>query len=230
MARNRGSAAGARKTTTATDKSTPCARARMVRAIAGTAPTPFLYEAGKGSASNHAPLGWLQSGTPEGSTPAKLVRPSETSADDVACLDHRLVPECRGESMRRRRWPSWLRLVVASLVVALGSGSGLPGLVRALAPPVGHVCTCASGGSHGSCPVCNGSHLATPSRLCALRGVPCGEDRLGLGVGCELGVLPGAGEDPRPAFERAGPACQADLAPELAFVEPATPPPRLALG
>jgi hypothetical protein len=65
--------------------------------------------------------------------------------------------------------------LVAILVAMLASGSGLPGLVRALSGASAHVCTCASGGTHASCPVCSPpSRDHRSSRSPEAEGVPCG--------------------------------------------------------
>jgi hypothetical protein len=79
-----------------------------------------------------------------------------------------------------------LQLVVAALVAVLAAGSGVAGLVSALSGPPAHVCTCASGGSHARCPVCNPS-LGRHQR-CAMPlvdGAPCGERSFSVGAGFE---------------------------------------------
>jgi hypothetical protein len=124
---------------------------------------------------------------------------------------------------RERALIPLLRLLVA----VLACGSGLPGLVLALTDAKAHVCTCASGGSHASCPVCNKTlvdeqHSPGPR----VDGVPCGDRRVATGVACDPGVLPAAfvGAPPIRAYLRAP---RAGCAPEeQRFLEPATPPPR----
>src|ERR1700733_14152833 len=70
---------------------------------------------------------------------------------------------------------SRLQIVVAILVAMLGCGNGLSGIVHALNDAASHVCTCANGGDHASCPVCNPvlrEHRA--SSVPALEGAPGG--------------------------------------------------------
>jgi hypothetical protein len=130
--------------------------------------------------------------------------------------------------MKRARAPiPLLRLLVAAVVAVLACGSGLPGLVRTLGEASAHVCTCASGGSHASCPVCNKS-LVDEERSPGPRvdGTPCGDGQVATGFACDPGVLPAAfvGAPPIRAYLRAP---RAGCAPEeQRFLEPATPPPR----
>jgi hypothetical protein len=121
-------------------------------------------------------------------------------------------------------------LAVAASVVAavvLAAGNGLPGLVSALSSSASHVCTCSTGGSHASCPVCNHTLGASPrSERPSVDGAPCGDRRVAAGaladpvLAAPQFVVLAAIEQPRLA--RAG----APHAPPPRHVEPATPPPR----
>jgi hypothetical protein len=130
---------------------------------------------------------------------------------------------------RERALIPLLRLLVAVVVAVLACGSGLPGLLLALGDASAHVCTCASGSSHASCPVCNKT-LVDEERSPGPRvdGAPCGDQRVATGVACDPGVLPAAfvGASPIRAYLRAP---RAGYAPEeQRYLEPATPPPRSA--
>lgn len=135
--------------------------------------------------------------------------------------------------MRTRARPLLLRLVVAALaatlVVALAPGAGLPGLVRALVRAPRHVCTCSTGGTHAACKVCNPS-LARQhrSRVPAFEGLPCGDRRVAVAVAVDpaLGPAPLLGAAP-PFARLAAPAADRFVL-QQPFLEPATPPPRLA--
>ncbi|HLK37048.1 MAG TPA: hypothetical protein VKU41_09890 [Polyangiaceae bacterium] len=137
--------------------------------------------------------------------------------------------------MRPRATSPLLRLIVACLAVALAAGSGLPGLVRALSGISSHVCTCAMGGSHASCPVC--SRALSNGRAISedpvggepqADGVPCGDKRVAVGVAVEPGVLPAGLVGIVPAGEVL-PVPRAECpSPPAPFIEPATPPPRTA--
>lgn len=122
----------------------------------------------------------------------------------------------------------FVRLVIVALVAMLGAGSGLSGLVRALAPSE-HVCTCVSGGSHASCPVCNPAlGRRTHSHSCAIDGVPCGERGGAIQVAGDPAVVappPNVGSCP---FSRASApvATRAELLDVSS--KPTTPPPRIA--
>ncbi|HXX69363.1 MAG TPA: hypothetical protein VEK07_19415 [Polyangiaceae bacterium] len=121
-----------------------------------------------------------------------------------------------------------LRGIVAVLVMLLGAGNGLSGLVRAFAPRE-HVCTCASGGSHASCPVCNPSlGRKTSSRLSTVDGVPCGEPRGAVQVAGDPALAarpPLVAPCPfAPAFAQSAFCRDLDDVP----LEPTTPPPRIA--
>jgi hypothetical protein len=120
-----------------------------------------------------------------------------------------------------------LRIVLAILIAMVAAGKGLPGIVEALHGASAHVCTCASGGDHATCPVCN-PPLAEHSRSFApaARGVPCGDPRVAVGAPGEasplpaplLGLAPGAVWIRAPRPER--------IVIEPVISEPATPPPR----
>src|SRR5580704_10164856 len=84
-----------------------------------------------------------------------------------------------------------LHIVLAILVAMLAAGRGLTGLALALHGPAAHVCSCASGGDHAACPVCNpllAEHRQ--SSRPAAQGVPCGDPRLAVGAPGEVTTLP----------------------------------------
>ena len=142
-------------------------------------------------------------------------------------LKQTIVPP--GRSMETRQSALWLRIVLVALIAALGSGVGLPGLVTALTQEDNHVCTCASGGGHSSCPVCNpplgGSHGR--SRHVEVRGTPCGEKRVAFGGASEPGVLPAACGALVFRFDCAGRMRDGVSRLRTQWVEPPTPPPRI---
>jgi hypothetical protein len=117
--------------------------------------------------------------------------------------------------------------VIAILVAMLAGGSGLPGLVRALSGASAHVCTCASGGTHASCPVCNlGSRGHRRSSRPEAEGVPCGGRGVAVLAAGDPSALPVPFQDVLVAVVR-----QRIVAPEQRDIEdrsaePATPPPR----
>ena len=118
--------------------------------------------------------------------------------------------------MHTRKPAFWLYLTLAALMMALGTGAGLPGWVGALAPEAGHVCTSARGGSHSSCPLCNARLERThkrPRRIASDLGV----------VPSPLAAFPARFEWPRAPRDVA-------LVPDIASIEPPTPPPRLGLA
>jgi hypothetical protein len=122
--------------------------------------------------------------------------------------------------------------VAASVVIALmmGGGNGLPGLVWALSASDAHVCTCASGGSHASCPVCSHALQApSHSRAPSVDGMPCGDRRLAAGPMGELATLPPSLVDLVPVVDRVPALPATGVDPPLCHREPATPPPRTAL-
>ncbi len=128
--------------------------------------------------------------------------------------------------MNARRLPAWVRLVVAAVLVSLGCGVGLPGIVSALTTADSHVCTCASGGSHAACPVCNPGAHAHASRHVALDGMPCGEKRVAVGDGCAPAVGVSAPVVMSCPFVRLRAELGVTPAPGDAPAERATPPPR----
>ena len=120
-----------------------------------------------------------------------------------------------------------LHIVLAILVAMLAAGRGLPGLVLALHGPATHVCTCASGGDHQSCPVCNPPLTEhRRSSAPAAQPLPCGDSRVAVGAPGEVSTLPA----PLLAVRAAAawvPAPRAEaLAVEQVALEPSTPPPR----
>jgi hypothetical protein len=122
--------------------------------------------------------------------------------------------------------------VVAVVALALAAGSGLPGLVLALAGPATHVCTCAIGGNHATCPVCNpslGEQSRARSSAPAAQGAPCGDPRVAIGAPGELSTLPSplVGVAPAGAWVRAPRTQRTDI--DQVIAEPATPPPRSPL-
>jgi hypothetical protein len=126
-----------------------------------------------------------------------------------------------------RQVPLRLRVVLAILIAMVAAGKGLPGIVEALRGVPAHVCTCASGGDHATCPVCNAPLTEDRQSLApAARGVPCGDPRVAVGVSGEastlpapfLGLAPGAVWIRAPRPER--------VVIEPVITEPATPPPR----
>jgi hypothetical protein len=121
--------------------------------------------------------------------------------------------------------------VAASVVVALmlAGGNGLPGLVRVLSQSNAHVCTCSTGGSHASCPVCNHALRTSRSPIPAFSGVPCGDRQIAAGAvgdpalpGLSFALLVG----PAPALTV---PAEVPASPPHRDVEPATPPPRSVL-
>jgi hypothetical protein len=127
---------------------------------------------------------------------------------------------------------SHLQIVAAVLVAMLAMGRGLPGIVSAVVDSPSHVCTCASGGDHASCPVCNRSLLEQPASASShveAKGVPCGRAH---GVGAmadgEVVILPAAAAVVRPLLA-SGEAIPSRYVSILQLsLEPATPPPRVA--
>jgi len=129
-----------------------------------------------------------------------------------------------------RRLARSARVLVAMLVVLapLGLGPATGAIARVLGS-VDHTCTCASGGTHASCPVCNPSLRGEGrSRVPALQGTPCGEGRLAVPTTpLPPGVLPGELALEAPALEESLPS------PPIARLRPAdrdgppTPPPRV---
>jgi hypothetical protein len=81
--------------------------------------------------------------------------------------------------------------LIAILIAMLAAGAGLPGLVRVLSGASSHVCTCASGGTHASCPVCNPAprdqHRSSRPEA---EGPPCGGRGVAVATASEPGALP----------------------------------------
>jgi hypothetical protein len=126
---------------------------------------------------------------------------------------------------------SRLQLAMAILVAMLAMGRGLPGIVRALALEPSHVCTCATGGDHASCPVCNGSiagdeHGRSPRA--EARGVPCGAGRFAATPSGEPGTLPSPIGVVLGRVERIDAPRPREVTVPDVLLEPATPPPRSA--
>ncbi len=124
---------------------------------------------------------------------------------------------------------SSLRLVVAILVTMLAAGNGLAGIERALGDAAAHVCTCASGGDHASCPVCNPTLTEhhRSSRPVA-EGAPCGTGRIATTASNEVTTLPSPLVGVASHVERVDAPRAQGLVMEQAFLEPAIPPPRSA--
>ena len=124
---------------------------------------------------------------------------------------------------------SHLQLVIAILVVMLAAGRGLPGIVSALHAEPSHVCTCASGGDHASCPVCNKTlDEKRPSTHVEARGVPCGNGRVLAIADGEVVTLPAPVAIVARRLERLpAPSARPVSIPQVVR-EPATPPPRSA--
>ena len=129
-------------------------------------------------------------------------------------------------AMRGHAFASCLQVLTAALVIALGSGLGLPGLVRAFAPAESHVCTCASGGTHSACPVCNPSSHERRAPRSAIEGLPCGERTSALAVVVEPAITPVAIPAADVPFECARARRDVLPRPHTVFLERATPPPR----
>jgi hypothetical protein len=122
-----------------------------------------------------------------------------------------------------------LHIVLAILVAMLAAGRGLPGLVSTLQGPATHVCTCASGGDHQSCPVCNPPLTEhRRSSAPAAQPLPCGDSRVAVGATGDVSTLPAPllGVRAAAAWVRA-PRAQR-LAIEQVIPDPTTPPPRAA--
>lgn len=128
-----------------------------------------------------------------------------------------------------RALASRLSIVVAILVAMLAVGNSLPGIAHAFGEAAAHVCTCASGGDHASCPVCN-PKLTEPRRSehPTAEGVPCGSRRFATAGASEVTTLPSplVGATAR-VVRLAAPRAQS-LVLEQAILEPKTPPPRSA--
>ncbi len=118
--------------------------------------------------------------------------------------------------------------LLAVVVAMLVAGPGLPGIVASLGPGTSHVCTCASGGSHAACPICNGSLASRRSHRVEARGVPCGERRL-AGDTVEAGIVAAPVARLQSAAVMRLPAALFELPPfEDVPFDPSTPPPRVS--
>ena len=126
-----------------------------------------------------------------------------------------------------KRFRLAVAIVIAMVVVFLGAGRGLPGLVTALSGSTTHVCTCATGGDHASCPVCNAAATEQHrSARPAVQGVPCGDPRVAVGTPSEASMLPAPllAVAPASAWIGAPRPTKTDI--EQIILEPSTPPPR----
>jgi hypothetical protein len=120
-----------------------------------------------------------------------------------------------------------INVVVAALVAVLALGAGLGGFVHAWGGSAAHVCTCASGGTHATCPVCNPRlHEGLRSSVPAFDGAPCGDPKSALDVALQSGVLPAPWLALPPALELSTATLALDSVVEAPFLEPAIPPPR----
>jgi hypothetical protein len=127
------------------------------------------------------------------------------------------------------RCSALVHVVVAMLVAVLAAGAGLGGFVRAMTGATEHVCTCAAGGTHATCPVCN-PKLREEGRSTepAFDGVPCGDATGAVQAAIDPGVLPAPWLGPAPSIEPSPTLDAARAAPDAPFLAPATPPPRAA--
>jgi hypothetical protein len=122
-----------------------------------------------------------------------------------------------------------LQIVIALLVAMLAAGRGLPGLVQAARGAETHVCTCAAGGDHASCPVCNHALLEQRrSTAPAAQGVPCGPRGVMADAEGDIGTLPPVVASLAPPFARLAAPLAILPAEREVPLEPATPPPRRA--
>ena len=124
---------------------------------------------------------------------------------------------------------SRLQFLVAVLVTMLAAGNSLPGIAHALGEAAAHVCTCANGGDHASCPVCN-PKLTEPSRseIPTIQGVPCGSGRFATAAASEWTTLPVPLVAVAARVVRLGAPRAQRLVLQQAILEPTTPPPRTA--
>lgn len=125
---------------------------------------------------------------------------------------------------------SRLHVLVAILVTMLAAGNSLPGIAHALGEAAAHVCTCASGGDHASCPVCNPKLTEEHHRseLPTAEGVPCGSKRFATAVASEATTLPSPLVAVTNRVLRLDAPSAQRLVVKQALLEPATPPPRSA--
>jgi hypothetical protein len=125
-----------------------------------------------------------------------------------------------------KRFRLAVAIVIAMVALIMGAGHGLPGLVTAMSGSTTHVCTCASGGDHASCPVCNATATAHRSARPAAQGVPCGDPRVAVGTPGEASMLPAPLLAVAPASTWIGAPRPAKADIEQIILEPSTPPPR----
>src|SRR5260370_13349366 len=103
--------------------------------------------------------------------------------------------------MRTRAIAAFLCAVLAACVTVLACAGGLAGVARALGAANAHTCSCTSGGTHASCPVCNPRlHERRSAPEPVIDGLRCGDGRHGLGGAIDPGFLPAplAGIAPTP--------------------------------
>jgi hypothetical protein len=130
--------------------------------------------------------------------------------------------------LRMRALAAHLQVVVAVLVAMLAMGRGLPGIVAAVVDAPSHVCTCAAGGDHASCPVCNQTlSEKAPPRHVEARGAPCGKGQVGDLATGEMGTLPACVTLSLAPLARVAVVRARSAFVERVPLEPATPPPRL---
>jgi hypothetical protein len=124
---------------------------------------------------------------------------------------------------------SHLQIVAAILIAMLAMGRGLPGIVSALRDAPSHVCTCASGGDHASCPVCNKTleeHRASPCP--EAKRVPCGNGHVADAASGEVVTLPAPVALVARSLEKLDAPSARYVVIRQFLLEPATPPPRSA--
>ncbi len=128
-----------------------------------------------------------------------------------------------------KRFRLALAIALAAAAAVLAAGRGLPGLTLALQGSAAHVCTCASGGDHATCPVCNGSLTErNRSREPAAHPVPCGDPRVAIGSAADVSTLtsPVAALARPDAWVGVPRRERSDV--KQVIAEPSTPPPRAA--
>jgi hypothetical protein len=160
---------------------------------------------------------------------AACCRRSTPNADKEVAWERRWLQDARKVvAMRALLRPvRYFAPLIAILVAMLAAGGGLPGLMRVLSGTSSHVCTCASGGTHASCPVCNpASRDQHRSSRPQAEGAPCGGRDVAVATSSEPGALPVRfrGLVVAAVRLRIPWPVLADL--ENLVVEPATPPPR----
>ena len=168
--------------------------------------------------------------------PTSLLLSPDTLGFKVLCEGERLAgsatgPSCERVAAERCESPVYtFSSSSRSSSTMLALGNGLPGIAHALGDAAAHVCTCASGGDHAACRVCNPTLTAQrPSRRPAAQGAPCGGRRFATTAPSdETTTLPspivGAAI---PTVRLDAPRAQAFLF-DQARLEPPIPPPRIA--